>query len=172
MFLQLAGHLSSLWNCIYRSSRGSLWAGQGNCLGTGKSCLPRRCTPLVWLLWGSPRPLSNDNRGRLVRRAESAQEELEQGVRFSVSKGDKEHIRFISSKQRVRINFLIFTTQSNNNPLEDLHFFFYGFVPKYIVAWNRQLPYYTANKKCDLIRSYLWFKIGEDSDPILPCYSM
>lgn len=50
--------------------------------------------------------------------------------------------------------------------------FFYRFVPKYIVAWNRQLPYYTANKKCDLIQSYLWFKIGEDSHPILPCYSM
>lgn len=45
----------------------------------GRAASPQRCTPLVWLLWRSPHPVSKDNRGRLVGGAESMQEQLAWG---------------------------------------------------------------------------------------------
>lgn len=149
----------------YGQGRGTAW-GQGRAASLG--------VVLHWFdfFGGVPTLWEMTTEADLEEGLKTRRRNFNRGSGSQCQKVTKSTFRFISSKQWVRINFVIFTTRSNNNPLEDLNFFFNRFVPKYIVAWNRQLPYYTANKKCDLIQSYLWFKIREDSHPILPCYSM
>ena len=146
--------------------------GQESCLGTAESRVLQLCTPPVWLRWGYPHHLSNENQGRLVRRAESTTGVICIGGQVLVVKrwqSARLALHLQSSRQESTAWFSLLSEIIIH---QRISIFLYWFVPKCIVAWKRRLPYYTANKKCDLIQYYSRCKTVGDSDPTLPCYSI
>lgn len=169
---------SSLHGCLHyetiftEAAGGPYGHGQESCLGTGESHVPQLWTPPVWLRWWYPHHLSNENSGRLVRRAEStAGVTCTGGQVLIIKRWQSAHLALYLQSSRQTLTAW-FSLLSEIIIHQRISIFLYWLVPECIVAWKRLLSYYTANKKCDLIQYYSRIKTVGDSDPTLPCYSI